>query len=85
MCIRDRVNLPYAKLHHIPVVRRLSGGGAVYHDLDNLNFTFIVQGMVPELSMERFAAPLLAACQQFGVYARVEGRNDVTCLLYTSS
>lgn len=75
---QQEVNLPYAKLHHIPVVRRLSGGGAVYHDLDNLNFTFIVQGTMPELSMERFAAPLLAACRWFGIDARVEGRNDVT-------
>lgn len=75
---QQEVNLLYAEQHHIPVVRRLSGGGAVYHDLNNLNFTFIVRGAVPELSMERFAAPLLAACQQFGVYARVEGRNDVT-------
>ena len=75
---QQEVNLPYAKLHHIPVVRRLSGGGAVYHDLDNLNFTFIVQGTMPELSMERFAAPLLAACRRFGIDARVEGRNDVT-------
>ena len=75
---QQEVNLSYAKLHHIPVVRRLSGGGAVYHDMDNLNFTFIVQGMVQELSMERFAGPLLAACRRFGIDARVEGRNDVT-------
>ena len=75
---QQEVNLLYAEQHHIPVVRRLSGGGAVYHDLNNLNFTFIVRGAVPELSMERFAAPLLAACRRFGIQARIEGRNDVT-------
>ena len=75
---REEVNLPYASEHQIPVVRRLSGGGAVYHDLGNLNFTYIVDGEDPELSMERFAGPLLSACREFGIDARLQGRNDVT-------
>lgn len=75
---REEVNLPYVKEHGIPVIRRLSGGGAVYHDLGNLNFTFIVNGESGELSMERFAEPLLLACREFGIEAGIEGRNDVT-------
>ncbi|MCD8083535.1 MAG: lipoate--protein ligase [Clostridiales bacterium] len=75
---REEVNLSYARQNGIPVVRRLSGGGAVYHDLGNLNFTYIVDGEQPELSMERFAQPLLSACRAFGIEARLQGRNDLT-------
>lgn len=75
---RDEVDLTYAAEHGIPVVRRLSGGGAVYHDLGNLNFTFIEDGDDSCLSMERFTKPLLAACRTFGIRAEIAGINDVT-------
>ena len=75
---QEEVNLPYAKAQGIPVVRRLSGGGAVYHDLGNLNFTWITDGESPHLPMERFTQPLLTACRSFGINARIDGRNDVT-------
>ncbi|MCD8121245.1 MAG: lipoate--protein ligase [Clostridiales bacterium] len=74
---REEVNLPYAKRHGIPVVRRLSGGGAVYHDPGNLNVTWIVNGKETEWSMERFARPILLACREFGIEAEIQGRNDL--------
>lgn len=63
----------------VKVVRRLSGGGAVYHDLGNLNFTFIQDadqsGM---LDMGLFCRPVAQALQAMGVDAQVNGRNDIT-------
>ena len=61
------------------MVRRLSGGGAVYHDLGNLNFTFIQDaGQAGQLDMGLFCRPVAQALQAMGVDAQVNGRNDIT-------
>ena len=73
------VNEPYIKEHGIRVVRRLSGGGAVYHDLGNLNFTYIqdsASGIQLDLAM--FCRPLAQAISALGAAAEVNGRNDIT-------
>ncbi len=57
------------------LVRRLSGGGAVYHDLGNLNFTFLVQK--PHYSVERQLSVILQAVQSLGIRAEKSGRNDL--------
>lgn len=63
----------------VTVVRRLSGGGAVYHDLGNLNFTFIQDaGQGGRLDMSLFCRPVAQALQAMGVDARINGRNDIT-------
>ena len=63
----------------IQVVRRLSGGGAVYHDMGNLNFTFIRHGGdTANMDLHAFCRPIAAALQQLGVDAQVNGRNDIT-------
>lgn len=73
------VNAPYIKEHGIHVVRRLSGGGAVYHDFGNLNFTFIVDADKTVVSnFEYFTKPVIEALASLGVKAEFSGRNDIT-------
>ncbi len=75
------INRAYAESHGIAVVRRLSGGGAVYHDLGNVNYTFLDACGRNESSAEmfrRFTAPVISALAKLGVDARLEGRNDLT-------
>ncbi|WP_102373573.1 lipoate--protein ligase [Raoultibacter massiliensis] len=58
------------------IARRLSGGGAVFHDIGNLNFTFVARGEAYDVS--RHMNVMCAAVQSFGLAARVSGRNDAT-------
>ena len=61
------------------MVRRLSGGGAVYHDMGNLNFTFIADaGSMESINFKLFCQPVVAALAALGVQAEVNGRNDMT-------
>ena len=72
------INAPWAREHGIQVVRRLSGGGAVYHDLGNLNFTFIQDAVTTTLDLSQFCLPVARALQAMGADAQVNGRNDIT-------
>lgn len=58
------------------IVRRLSGGGAVYHDLGNLNFTFCVKKA--DYDVDKQLEVILTAVQLLGINARKTGRNDIT-------
>lgn len=73
------INSSIVESRGIKVVRRLSGGGAVYHDLGNLNFTFITDaGDEDQLDLKAFCLPVIEALGKIGVKAEVNGRNDMT-------
>lgn len=73
------IDRAYAESHGIRVVRRLSGGGAVYHDMGNLNYTFITDAADTErLNFRLFCQPVVNALAALDVRAEINGRNDIT-------
>lgn len=75
----EEINAKYIKDKNINVVRRLSGGGTVYHDLGNLNFTFVVSSEKDIVSnFRKFTEPVINALRKLGVNAEFTGRNDIT-------
>lgn len=75
----SEINEEAVRERGIRVVRRLSGGGAVYHDMGNLNFTFITDaGEAGTLDTKMFCQPVVRTLAALGVKAEVNGRNDIT-------
>ncbi len=75
----SEINIEYVKEKNISVVRRLTGGGAVFHDLGNLNFTFIQSDKDHTLNdFRKYTEPILEVLLNLGIDARFEGRNDLT-------
>lgn len=74
----EEINVPVVRDRGIHVVRRVSGGGAVYHDFGNLNFTFILRTGDPQgLDFRKMTEPVITALLSLGVDGGLVGRNDL--------
>lgn len=72
------INAGYVRRHHIQVVRRITGGGAVYHDLGNLNYTIAAPGRsLAAGAFAELADPVVRVLRRLGVPAEWSGRNDI--------
>ncbi|MGE5446916.1 MAG: lipoate--protein ligase [Bacteroidales bacterium] len=72
------INHEFVQANQIPVARRLSGGGTVFHDLGNLNFTFIrTVEKIQEVNFKIFTLPIVEALRKSGIEATTTGRNDL--------
>ena len=74
----EEINSDYVDGNGITVVRRLSGGGAVYHDLGNLNFSFITKDDGDSFhNFKKFTQPVVETLGKLGIHAELSGRNDI--------
>ncbi len=71
------VDLEFTKENGIHIARRITGGGAVYHDLGNLNYSYISKKEGNDIDFERFSRPVIDALQDMGLSASLSGRNDI--------
>ena len=69
------VNVPYCREHGIHIVRRDTGGGAVYHDLGNINYSFLIPRR--QYDVPRQTRVITNALSSFGLSAALSGRNDI--------
>ena len=75
----EEINTEYTREHGINVIRRISGGGAVYHDLNNLNYTIISNKDKGKegFDFKEFSKPIIDTLAELGVKAEFTGRNDL--------
>jgi lipoate---protein ligase len=72
------INYPFVRENNIALCRRISGGGTVFHDAGNVNFSFIKNVKSPaEISFKQFTAPVVEALAKLGIEATTSGRNDL--------
>ena len=71
------VNLPYMQAHGITLARRVTGGGAVYHDLQNLNYTIVGRTSDIERDYPGYTSLIAGAMGRLGLDVEISGRNDI--------
>lgn len=77
--VYNEVNMDYIKEHNIPIVRRITGGGAVFNDEGNFNFSFISCNADKDFTnFKKFVDPIIAVLGKFEVEVQLSGRNDLT-------
>ncbi len=75
----SEANMAFSMEHNVPVLRRISGGGAVYHDEGNLNFCFITNGKQGELvDFRRYTQPVVQFLATLGLEVEYSGSNNLT-------
>ena len=75
--IENEVDESYAEANGIQIVRRMTGGGAVYHDLGNVNYTYIGKKIEKFGNFLEFAIPIIEFLRSLGVEAKHIGNNDI--------
>ncbi|MBD3224312.1 MAG: lipoate--protein ligase, partial [Caldithrix sp.] len=76
--VLEEVNLKTAAQYHIPVIRRISGGGAVYHDQGNLNFSYITRHTLKDFNNYRkFLQPIIEVLESYGLHIDITERNNL--------
>ncbi|MDD4200563.1 MAG: lipoate--protein ligase [Eubacteriales bacterium] len=73
----EEINYDFVQDNKISVIRRNTGGGAVYHDLGNLNYSFIIPEAQTKVDFKTFTIPIVKALQSCGINAVQTGRNDI--------
>ena len=74
----EEINAQYVQENNVTVVRRISGGGAVYHDFGNLNFSFLTKYDSKKVNnFIQFVQPIVDTLKAMGVPAEMTGRNDI--------
>jgi lipoate-protein ligase A len=73
----EEINFDFVEGHDVQVARRLSGGGAVYHDLGNLNYSIIAKSEYAQWDIKNMAEPIVNALRASGVDIQLNKRNDL--------
>ncbi len=72
------LDLDFARENGIKIARRITGGGAVYHDMGNLNYSYIsAKKEQKEIDFASFCAPIVSVLRSLGIEATLSGRNDL--------